>query len=57
MGNAVLSGYSAHADQRNLVGFVTGMRRRPEEVVLVHGERAAQEALVRALAQVGVRAR
>ena len=52
-----LSGYSAHADQRNLVGFVTGMRRRPEEVVLVHGERAAQEALVRALAQVGVRAR
>ena len=55
MGNAVLSGYSAHADQRNLVGFVTGMRRRPEEVVLVHGERAAQEALVRALAQVRAR--
>ena len=52
-----LSGYSAHADQRNLVGFVTGMRRRPEEVVLVHGERAAQEGLRRALAQVGVRAR
>ena len=51
-----LSGYSAHADQCNLVNFVRRMRRQPEEVVLVHGEEPARRALKGALAKVGVRA-
>ena len=50
----VLSGYSAHADQRNLVHFVERMRKRPKEVVLVHGERQAKEALGRKLRGLGV---
>ena len=48
-----LSGYSAHADQKNLVDFVRRMRRRPREVVLVHGERRAREALRRELLKLG----
>jgi metallo-beta-lactamase family protein len=52
-----LSGYSAHADQKNLVDFVRRMRKRPREVVLVHGERAAREALRRELIKLGVGAR
>jgi len=52
-----LSGYSAHADQKNLVDFVRRMRKRPREVVLVHGEREAREALRRELRKLGVEAR
>ncbi|MBE0598005.1 MAG: MBL fold metallo-hydrolase, partial [Desulfuromonadales bacterium] len=33
-----LSGYSAHADQKDLVNFVRRMRRMPTEIRLVHGE-------------------
>lgn len=40
-----LSGYSAHADQRNLVNFVRRMRHYPEEIYLVHGEEQAKIAL------------
>ncbi|MDW7643559.1 MAG: MBL fold metallo-hydrolase [Desulfuromonadales bacterium] len=40
-----ISGYSAHADQGNLVRFVRGMRRPPREVVLVHGDEPARQAL------------
>lgn len=40
-----LQGYSAHADQNDLVRFVTRMRHPPEKVRLVHGEAAAREAL------------
>ena len=40
-----LSGYSAHADRRNLVDFVRRMRHRPEEIRLVHGEEVARKAL------------
>lgn len=42
-------GYSAHADQRGLLRFVTGMRHWPGEIRLVHGEDAAREALREAL--------
>jgi metallo-beta-lactamase family protein len=45
-----LSGYSGHADQADLVRFVAGMRQRPAEVRLVHGEAHARSALARALA-------
>ncbi len=44
-----LAGYSAHADQRDLVRFITRMRHRPAEVCLVHGEPAARLALAQAL--------
>jgi len=40
-----VSGYSAHADRRNLLDFVRRMRHPPRHVRLVHGDPAAQEAL------------
>lgn len=40
-----ITGYSAHADQRNLVDFVRRMRVSPKEVRLVHGDRHARQAL------------
>lgn len=46
-----LAGYSAHADQKNLVDFVKRMRRKPREIRLVHGEPAARLALRRELAR------
>ncbi|RRV06988.1 MBL fold metallo-hydrolase [Pseudomonas sp. v388] len=39
------SGYSAHADQEGLVGFVTGMEQWPRQIRLVHGEARAKKAL------------
>ena len=44
-----LSGYSAHADQANLLSFVTGIRHRPREIRLVHGEDKAKRELQRRL--------
>ncbi|QYZ66038.1 MAG: hypothetical protein OI74_06955 [Gammaproteobacteria bacterium (ex Lamellibrachia satsuma)] len=44
-----LDGYSAHADRDSLVRFVKGMRRRPAEVRLVHGDDEAKRALKEAL--------
>ncbi len=44
-----LPGYSAHADQKNLVDFVMRMRHRPTEIRLVHGEEPAKAALAQAL--------
>ena len=40
-----LPGYSAHGDQGNLVNFVRRMRKTPAEIILVHGETGAKEAL------------
>ncbi|KTC23737.1 hypothetical protein AO392_03150 [Pseudomonas putida] len=36
---------SAHADQKGLVDFVTGIQQWPERVLLVHGEKGAKAAL------------
>ncbi|WP_282040894.1 MBL fold metallo-hydrolase [Halomonas alimentaria] len=44
-----VSGYSAHADQHDLLNFVRRMRRPPTHIRLVHGERHAQQALREAL--------
>jgi len=44
-----LSGYSAHADQKNLLNFVRRMRKKPEEIRLVHGDREAKRTLQRVL--------
>jgi metallo-beta-lactamase family protein len=40
-----ISGYSAHADQSNLVNFVKRIRHKPEKVIIVHGDDDAKKAL------------
>ncbi|CAH9061782.1 Ribonuclease [Pseudoalteromonas haloplanktis] len=40
-----ISGYSAHADQNGLVKFVTGMRKKPHHIKIVHGDDDAKNAL------------
>lgn len=40
-----IGGYSAHADQKGLVEFVTGMQQWPTEIRVVHGEEKAKQAL------------
>jgi metallo-beta-lactamase family protein len=44
-GVATISGYSAHADQRDLLNFVKRMRHLPGAVRLVHGDAGARAAL------------
>ncbi|MFC6669728.1 MBL fold metallo-hydrolase RNA specificity domain-containing protein [Marinobacterium aestuariivivens] len=44
-----LGGYSAHADQQNLVEFVTGMEQWPKRIRLIHGEAGAKRALAQKL--------
>ncbi|WP_443698395.1 MBL fold metallo-hydrolase [Pseudomonas sp.] len=44
-GVSTISGYSAHADQKGLVEFVTDMADWPSEVRLVHGDAQAKKAL------------
>jgi metallo-beta-lactamase family protein len=40
-----LSGYSAHADQKNLLDFIGRMRVKPRQVRVVHGDDGAKAAL------------
>jgi metallo-beta-lactamase family protein len=40
-----ISGYSAHADQQNLLNFVKRMRKKPREIRLVHGDPKAKSTL------------
>ena len=42
-----ISGYSAHADQHNLLNFIKRMRVRPEQVRIVHGDVRAKAELQR----------
>ncbi|MBU1060282.1 MAG: MBL fold metallo-hydrolase [Proteobacteria bacterium] len=44
-----LPGYSAHADQANLLSFVRRMRKRPKKIILVHGDAQAKEILAEKL--------
>ncbi|MEF8729760.1 MAG: MBL fold metallo-hydrolase [Accumulibacter sp.] len=44
-----LGGYSAHADQKDLLNFIGRMRRPPRQVRLVHGEESAKRALAAAI--------
>ena len=48
-GVSSIGGYSAHADQDGLVRFITGMRKWPGEIRLIHGEVGAKEQLRRML--------
>jgi len=52
-----ISGYSAHADQENLLDFATGMEQPPGEIVLVHGEKGPKAALQAKLEDRGIRVR
>ena len=52
-----LGGYSAHADQQNLLDFVSGMSEPPGEIVLVHGERDAKAVLRSKLESAGYQVR
>ncbi|MCF7994756.1 MAG: MBL fold metallo-hydrolase [Chromatiaceae bacterium] len=47
-----IGGYSAHADQRGLIEFVTGIPRVPVEVRLVHGDEGAKTVLAGKLREV-----
>lgn len=38
-----ISGYSAHADQNNLLDFIGGMEKKPSRVRLVHGDTQAKQ--------------
>ncbi len=54
----VLNGFSAHADQKDLVEFVQGARDqggRLRRVILVHGEPQPQKALTKLLEGAGIR--
>ncbi|PWI34540.1 MBL fold hydrolase [Vibrio albus] len=42
-----MSGYSAHADQDDLLRFVRGIPEAPKQIHLVHGEPKAQRALLK----------
>ena len=46
-----LNGYSAHADKDSLIRFVKGMRKKPQQIRLVHGDDAAKRALQRSFQQ------
>jgi metallo-beta-lactamase family protein len=48
-----LGGFSAHADQSALVGWVTAMRHAPQRIFLVHGEERGTEGLAAALGKRG----
>ena len=50
-----ISGYSAHADQKDLINFVKRMRYRPKQIRLVHGDARAKLTLARELeGQLGI---
>lgn len=52
-----LSGYSAHADQKDLVNFVKQMRYKPEQLRVVHGDIESKTALANEFTQnYGIRA-
>lgn len=42
---AVLNGFSAHADRNDLLGFVSGMKRKPGRIFVVHGNEEQSQAL------------
>lgn len=48
-GVSTISGYSAHADQRDLLNFIKRMRHWPREIRLVHGDTAAKQSLKTAI--------
>ena len=52
-----ISGYSAHADQSNLLDFIGKMQQTPGEIVLVHGEEAPKAVLAKKIEKLGIAVR
>jgi len=52
-GVTTIGGYSAHADQKDLVNFVKRMRRWPQNIRIVHGDPDARLALKQQLQALG----
>jgi len=48
-----MSGYSAHADQQDLIEFVEAIEQRPESIHLIHGEAEVKRAFATMLEQRG----
>ncbi|HAS8492922.1 TPA: MBL fold metallo-hydrolase [Vibrio vulnificus] len=44
-----MSGYSAHADQADLLAFIQGIAQKPKAIHLIHGEEEAKLSLLRAI--------
>lgn len=51
-----LGGYSAHADQKDLLNFVSRMRHPPSQVRIVHGDDEAKQSLLAAFQARGIQA-
>ncbi|PKG37510.1 MBL fold metallo-hydrolase [Psychromonas sp. Urea-02u-13] len=51
-----ISGYSAHADQSNLVNFIKRIRHKPEKVIIVHGDEDAKQALAKKIESLNIKA-
>ncbi|WP_274929731.1 MBL fold metallo-hydrolase RNA specificity domain-containing protein [Vibrio metschnikovii] len=51
----VISGYSAHADQSELLAFIKCIDQPPKEIHLIHGERSAKQGFAKALEIIGYR--
>ncbi|UTW02474.1 MBL fold metallo-hydrolase [Amphritea atlantica] len=47
-----IGGYSAHADQKDLINFVKRMHHKPKEIRIVHGDSEAKWALRRELSKI-----
>ncbi len=47
-----IGGYSAHADQKDLLNFIRRMRRKPTEIRLVHGDIEAKQELKQKLKEI-----
>lgn len=48
-----VSGYSAHADQQDLLNFIEGIQVKPKEIRIVHGESATKRAFAKLLQNKG----
>jgi metallo-beta-lactamase family protein len=46
-----LNGFSAHADKDSLLRFIKGMRIKPSEIRLIHGDEGAKKALQQSINQ------
>ncbi|EKO3676966.1 MBL fold metallo-hydrolase [Vibrio metschnikovii] len=49
----LMSGYSAHADQSELLAFIKGIDQPPREIHLIHGERLVKQGFAKALTASG----
>ncbi|MDM8533465.1 MBL fold metallo-hydrolase [Clostridiaceae bacterium HSG29] len=50
-----INGYSAHADQTDLINFVTNLKKSPDIIFITHGENDSREILKEKLAEKGYR--